>query len=131
SMPGAKWFPDAQINYTEHIFRERDWQKPAIFHSSELRKTSHVTWGKLYQDTASLQQTLINLGVQKVDRVVSYIPNIYESVVAFLATASLGAIWSSASPEFGTQSVIDRFQQIEPKVMLTVDGYRFGGKNFD
>ncbi|MEN1968123.1 acetoacetate--CoA ligase [Lentibacillus sp. N15] len=130
-MPGATWFSGSAINYTEHIFRNRNNHKPAIIHSSELRDTSEVTWEKLYQDTAALQQTLKHLGVQKGDRVVAYIPNIYESVVAFLATASLGAIWSSASPEFGTQSVIDRFKQIEPKVMLTVDGYRFGGKEFN
>ncbi|MEW9677249.1 acetoacetate--CoA ligase [Lentibacillus sp. L22] len=130
-MPGAKWFSGATINYTEHIFRNYDKNKPAIIHSSELRATSEVTWDTLYQDTASLQRTLQHLGVQKGDRVVAYVPNIYEAVVAFLATASLGAIWSSASPEFGTQSVIDRFKQIEPKVMITIDGYRFGGKEFD
>ncbi|WP_188455986.1 acetoacetate--CoA ligase [Virgibacillus oceani] len=130
-MPGAKWFPEATINYTEHIFRNRDNNKPAIIHSSEIRETSEITWGRLYQETAAFQQTLKELGVKKGDRVVAYASNIYESVAAFLATASLGAIWSSASPEFGTQSVIDRFKQIEPKVMITVDGYRFGGKDFD
>lgn len=130
-MPGAKWFPGSTINYTEHVFRDHDDHKPAIIHSSEIRKTSEVTWDTLYQETAALQKTLKHLGVQKGDRVVAYVSNIYESVVAFLATASLGAIWSSASPEFGTQSVIDRFKQIEPKVMITVDGYRFSGKNFD
>ncbi|MFC7746802.1 acetoacetate--CoA ligase [Lentibacillus kimchii] len=130
-MPGAQWFPEATINYTEHIFRNWDETEPAIIHASELRETEHVTWQKLYQDTAGLQQTLKNLGVVKGDRVASYAPNIYESIVAFLATASLGAIWSSASPEFGVQSVTDRFQQIEPKVMITVDGYRYGGKDFD
>ncbi|TFJ91859.1 acetoacetate--CoA ligase [Lentibacillus salicampi] len=130
-MPGARWFPEATINYTEHIFRDRDKRQPAIIHSSELRQTQEVTWQKLYRDTAALQQTLKNLGVTKGDRVVAYVANIYESVVAFLATASLGAVWSSASPDFGTQSVIDRFKQIEPKVMVTVDGYRYGGKVFD
>ncbi|MUK89437.1 acetoacetate--CoA ligase [Ornithinibacillus sp. L9] len=130
-MPGAKWFKEATINYTEHIFRNRNQNKTAIIHTSELRQTAEVTWEKLYQDTAALQQTLRNLGVQKGDRVVAYTANIYESTVAFLATASLGAIWSSASPDFGTQSVIDRFKQIEPKVMITVDGYSYGGKEFD
>ncbi|MFD2044232.1 acetoacetate--CoA ligase [Ornithinibacillus salinisoli] len=130
-MPGVKWFPEATVNYTEHIFRNRDDDKTAIIHTSELRPTSEVTWRQLYQDTAALQQTLKNLGVQKGDRVVAYVANIYESTVAFLATASLGAIWSSASPDFGTQSVIDRFKQIEPKVMVTVDGYSYGGKTFD
>jgi acetoacetyl-CoA synthetase len=130
-MPGAKWFPEATINYTEHIFRERDETKPAIIHASEIRDTSEVTWGQLYRETAALQQTLKKLGVTKGDRVVAYAANIYETVVAFLATASLGAVWSSASPDFGTQSVIDRFKQIEPKVMVTVDGYRYNGKAFD
>ncbi|SFB06361.1 acetoacetyl-CoA synthetase [Lentibacillus halodurans] len=130
-MPRAKWFPEATINYTEHIFRDRDEHQPAIIHASELRQTQEVTWKELYRDTAALQQTFQNLGVTKGDRVVAYVANIYESIVAFLASASLGAIWSSASPDFGTQSVIDRFKQIEPKVMVTVDGYRYGGKDFD
>ncbi|WP_077324246.1 acetoacetate--CoA ligase [Virgibacillus siamensis] len=130
-MPGAKWFPEATINYTEHIFRDRDNLEPAIIHASETRETNEITWGQLYKDTAALQQTLKNLGVTKGDRVVAYAANIYETIVAFLATASLGAIWSSASPDFGTQSVIDRFKQIEPKVMVTVDGYSYGGKKFD
>ncbi|GGH72341.1 acetoacetyl-CoA synthetase [Compostibacillus humi] len=130
-MPGAKWFPEATINYTEHVFRNRDPQKTAILHTSEDRTLQAVTWDKLYKDTAALQHTLKKLGVQKGDRVVAYVPNIYETVVAFLAAASLGAVWSSASPDFGTQSVIDRFKQIEPKVMITVDGYRYGGKEFD
>lgn len=131
-MPGAKWFAGAKINYTEHVFRNRDSEKTAIIHTSEVRpELREVSWGKLYEDTLAIQQTLKKLGVQKGDRVVSYSANNYETVVAFLATASLGAIWSSASPDFGTQSVIDRFKQIEPKVMFTVDGYRYGGKEFD
>lgn len=131
TMPGAEWFQGAMVNYTEHIFRERDSQQTAIIHASESRTITEVTWGKLYRDTAALQHTLKQLGVKKGDRVVAYVPNIYEAVVAFLATASLGAIWSSASPDFGTQSVIDRFKQIEPKIMLTIDGYRYNGKPFD
>lgn len=131
NMPGTTWFSGAKINYTEHIFRNRNTHKTAIIHTSELRNKTEVSWGKLYRDTAALQLTLKQLHVSKGDRVVLYAPNIYESIVAFLATASLGAIWSSASPDFGTQSVIDRFQQIEPKVMITVDGYRYGGKDFD
>lgn len=129
-MPGAKWFKEATINYTEHIFRQAN-EHPAIIYATERRKTTEVSWEKLYQDTATLQKTLQKLGVKKGDRVVAYAANIYETVVAFLATASLGAIWSSASPDFGTESVIDRFTQIEPKVMITVDGYTYGGKEFD
>ncbi|WP_077302879.1 acetoacetate--CoA ligase [Virgibacillus pantothenticus] len=131
-MPGAKWFPEATVNYTEHIFRNRATSnQPAIIHTSENRKIKTVSWRQLYQDTAAMQQVLKRLGIQKGDRVVAYLPNIYEAVVAFLATASVGAIWSSASPDFGTQSVIDRFQQIEPKLFFTIDGYVYGGKAFD
>jgi len=131
NTPDAKWFPEATINYTEHIFRNRDENKPAIIHASENRETAAITWKQLYQETAALQHTLEKIGVQKGDRIVAYAANTYETIVAFLATASLGAIWSSASPDFGTQSVIDRFKQIEPKVMITVDGYCYGGKSFD
>lgn len=130
-MPDAKWFPEATLNYTEHIFRNRNDLNPAIIHSSEIRPTTEISWKQLYEETTALQQTLLELGVQKGDRVVAYVANIYESVVGFLATASLGAIWSSASPDFGTQSVIDRFKQIKPKIMITVDGYRYNGKDFD
>ncbi|WP_217587249.1 acetoacetate--CoA ligase [Lentibacillus saliphilus] len=130
-MPGAKWFPEATINYTEHIFRDRDWNQPAIIHASETRATEEITWGQLYNQTAAVQHTLLKLGVSKGDRVVAYVSNIYEAVSTFLAVAGIGAIWSSASPDFGTQSIIDRFKQIEPKVMVTVDGYSYGGKAFD
>lgn len=132
-MPGGKWFKEATINYTEHIFKdlEKKADKIAIIHASEDRATSEVTWRQLYHDTVALQGTLIKLGVTKGDRVAAYVANTYETIVSFLATASLGAIWSSASPDFGTQSVIDRFKQIEPKVMITVDGYRYNGKPFD
>lgn len=130
-MPGGKWFTGATLNYTEHIFRGLTDERPAIIHASETREIKEVSWEKLYHDTAAFQQTLKSLGVKKGDRVVGYVANIYETIVAFLATASLGAIWSSASPDFGTQSVIDRFQQIEPKIMITVDGYQYGGKAYD
>src|SRR5690625_4677235 len=130
-MPGAKWFVGARINYAEHIFRNKTKKRPAIIHAAETREISEISWDQLYQETAAFQKTLQDLGVGKGDRVVAYAANIYETIVAFLATASLGAIWSSASPDFGTESVIDRFQQIEPKVMITVDGYTYGGKAFD
>ncbi|WP_080875463.1 acetoacetate--CoA ligase [Oceanobacillus timonensis] len=128
---GTKWFPEATINYTEHVFRNKSLRSPAIIHTSENRKLQEISWEKLYQDTAALQKTLVKQGIQKGDRVACYAPNIYETIVAFLATASLGAIWSSASPDFGTQSVMDRFQQIEPKAMITVDGYTYNGKKFN
>src|SRR5699024_9347905 len=99
-MPGAEWFKEAKINYTKHIFRNRDENKTAIIHTSENRPQTEVTWKQLFEDTQAFQKKLIDLGVKKEDRVVAYLPNIYETVVAFLATASLGAVWSSASPDF-------------------------------
>jgi acetoacetyl-CoA synthetase len=103
----------------------------AVFHASELRDLGELTWGELSTQVAAVAGALRALGVQRGDRVVAYMPNIPETLIAFLATASVGAIFSSAAPEFGARSVIDRFAQIEPKVLLAVDGYRHGGKDFD
>jgi acetoacetyl-CoA synthetase len=130
-MPGAEWFPGARVNYAEHLFRGKDDGEVAIVHGSELRDQAEWTWGELRRQTASMAARLRALGVEKGDRVVAYMPNIPEAVAAFLATASIGAIWSSCSPDFGARSVIDRFAQIEPKVLLTVDGYRYNGRDFD
>jgi acetoacetyl-CoA synthetase len=130
-MPGASWFPGTRINYAEHLFRGKDESAVAIAHASELRELGEVTWGELRQQTASMAARLRALGVERGDRVAAYMPNIPETVAAFLATASLGAIWSSCSPDFGPRSVIDRFAQIEPKVLLAVDGYRYNGRDFD
>ncbi|HEX8087025.1 MAG TPA: acetoacetate--CoA ligase [Solirubrobacteraceae bacterium] len=130
-MPGAEWFPGARLNYAEHLLGDRDPDAIAIVHRSELRETAEVTWGELIEQVERCAAGLRRLGVGEGDRVVTYLPNIPETIVAFLATASLGAIWSSAAPEFGAKSVIDRFAQIEPKVLLTIDGYRYGGKDFD
>jgi acetoacetyl-CoA synthetase len=132
SMPGAEWFPDATVNYAERIMRGHDGDAIAIVHKSEVRTETHeITWDHLRRGVASCAAGLRELGVGPGDRVVAYVPNIPEAVVAFLACASLGAIWSSASPDFGPRSVIDRFAQIEPKVLIAVDGYRYGGKDFD
>ena len=130
-MPDIHWFPDAELNYVEHVFRNRTSAYPAIIAQSETRAQSELSWQELYQSVAAVAASLRNMGIQRGDRVVSYMPNIPETVIAFLATASLGAVWSSCAPEFGTQSVIDRFQQIEPKVLFTVDGYRYNGKLID
>src|SRR4051794_3254926 len=130
-MPGAEWFPGAKLNYAKHIFRGRDPDALAIQHASETRELASWTWGDLERETARIRAGLIELGVEKGDRVAAYMPNIPETIAAFLATASLGAVWSSAAPEFGARSVIDRFQQIEPKVLLAIDSYRYGGKDFD
>jgi len=130
-MPGAEWFLGARLNYAQHLLRERDDAAVAIVHRSELRPTAEMTWGQLREQVERCATGLRRLGVGEGDRVVAYLPNVPETIVAFLATASLGAIWSSAAPEFGLRSVIDRFAQIEPKVLLTIDGYRYGGKDFD
>jgi acetoacetyl-CoA synthetase len=131
AMPGAEWFPGARLNYAEHIFRGKRDDDVAIRFASELRSLDAWTWGELRDHTASIAAGLSALGVGEGDRVVAYMPNIPETVAAFLACASIGAVWSSAAPEFGARSVIDRFAQIEPKVMLAIDGYRYGGKEFD
>jgi len=132
SMPGAQWFPGAQVNYAERMMRDRDGAQVAIVHRSELRpETAEVSWAQLREDVARCAAGLRRLGVGSGDRVVAYVPNIPEAIVAFLATASIGAIWSSCSPDFGERTVVDRFAQIEPKVLIGVDGYRYGGKDFD
>ena len=131
-MPGAQWFPDAVTSYPEHIFRGRNDDDVAIYHASEVREQlGEWTWGQLRRETARIAAGLRACGVERGDRVCAYMPNIPETVASFLAVSSLGAIWSSAAPEFGARSVIDRFDQVHPKVLLAVDGYRYGGKDFD
>jgi len=131
-MPGARWFAGAELNYAENLLlRDRDPGEVAVLHASELRELDTLTWGELSAQVAAAAGGLRVLGVRRGDRVVAYMPNIPETLIAFLAVASIGAIWSSAAPEFGARSVIDRFAQIEPKVLLAVDGYRHGGKDFD
>jgi acetoacetyl-CoA synthetase len=130
-MPGARWFPGAELNYAQHLFRNKRDEDVAVIHASELRELDEMTWGELRDQVARARAALQGAGVGPGDRVVAYVPNVPEALVAFLATASLGAIWSSCSPDFGARSVIDRFAQIEPKVLLAVDGYRYGGKDFD
>jgi acetoacetyl-CoA synthetase len=132
AMPEARWFAGAELNYAENmLLRDRDPDAVAVWHASELRELEQITWGELTAEVARVAGGLRALGVGRGDRVVAYMPNIPETLIAFLACASIGAIWSSAAPEFGARSVIDRFAQIEPKVLLAVDGYRHGGKDFD
>jgi acetoacetyl-CoA synthetase len=130
-MPGAQWLPGAELSYSEHVFRGKRDGDVALRHASEVRDPGEWTWAELRRETARIAAGLRAEGVQSGDRVVAYMPNIPETVAAFLACASIGAIWSSAAPEFGTRSVIDRFAQIEPKLMLAIDGYRYGGKDHD
>lgn len=131
TMPGAVWFPGAELNYAEHIFRHRSDARPALVHESELRPLDAMSWRDLERQVASVAAGLRGMGVTRGDRVVAYMPNIPETIVAFLASASLGATWSSCSPDFGDHSVVDRFRQIEPTVLFATDGYRYGGKDFD
>ena len=131
-MPGAKWFEGATLNYAEHLLataqRPDAASRPALIAESESRPRLELSWTELAAQVGALAATLDALGVKPGDRVVSYMPNIPESVVALAAAASLGAIWSSCSPDMGPVSVLDRFRQIGPRVLFAVDGYRYGGK---
>ena len=131
TMPGAKWFEGAQAQLRREPARGQADDRLAIQHASELRELGSLTWGELRAEVARVAAALRRLGVEPGDRVVAYLPNIAEAVIAFLATASIGAIWSSCSPDFGASSVVDRFAQIEPKVLFCVDGYRYNGRDFD
>jgi len=131
TMPGARWFEGATLNYVEHVFRRATPDHPAALFQSERQPLTPISWADLERQVASVAAALRGLGVGPGDRVVGYVPNIPQALVAFLAAASLGAVWSSCSPDFGSPSVIDRFKQIEPKVLVAVDGYQYGGKPFD
>jgi acetoacetyl-CoA synthetase len=131
AMPGAQWFVGARLNYAEHAFRHAAPDRPALLFQSERQPLTQVSWAELERQVASVAAALREMGVRSGDRVVAYLPNIPQAVVALLACASLGAIWSSCAPDMGAASVIDRFQQIAPKVLFVVDGYQYGGKPFD
>ncbi|MBO8142421.1 MAG: acetoacetate--CoA ligase [Firmicutes bacterium] len=131
SMPGARWFSGAELNYAANVFRERPSREPAILFRREGGPLVAVTWQELAEKTAACARGLKELGVGPGDRVAAYMPNIPETVIAFLACASLGAVWSCCSPDFGAKSAAERFRQIAPKVLIAVDGYRYGGKRFD
>jgi acetoacetyl-CoA synthetase len=131
-MPGAEWFPGARLNYAEHMVgRDEDVDSIAVVAHSQSREPLELTFGELREQVASARGGLQRLGVGPGDRVVAYLPNIPETLVAFLAAASLGAIWATCPPEFGVRSVLDRLGQLEPKVLLTVAGYRWGEKHVD
>lgn len=133
SMPGTEWFPGATLNYAEHALAAAAERADdvAIVARSQTRDEQQLTWAELADQVARCRAGFLRLGVQRGDRVAAYLPNIPETVVAFLATASIGAIWSSCAPEFGVRSVVDRFAQIEPVVLLAVDGYQYGAKTID
>lgn len=129
-MPGAKFFPDAKINYAENMLKRRD-DGTAIISRDEMGSERKISFEELYEEVSLWQQAFKDAGVGEGDRVAGYMPNIPETIIAMLAASSLGAIWSSASPDFGVQGVLDRFGQIEPKVLVCVDGYYYNGKRLD
>ena len=129
-MPGAQWFPEAQLNFAENLLRRND-RSPAIFFWGEERLKTTVTCAELYSEVSRLAQALKHAGVRPGDRVAGYLPNVPGAVIAMLAATSLGAVWSSCSPDFGVQGVLDRFGQIEPTVLFAADGYFYGGKTID
>lgn len=130
-LPDVDWFDGATLNYAEHVFRNKTDKYPALVFQSEKQKLTEISWIELEKKVAALRQFLIESGVEKGDRVVAFLPNIPEATIGLLATMSIGAVWSSCSPDFGVGSVLERFGQIEPKVLLAVDGYQYGGKGYD
>jgi acetoacetyl-CoA synthetase len=133
-MPGAVWFEGARVNYAEHLLRHEERAAPgetAIVHGSELRPLSTMSWHELGASVRAVATRLHELGVRPGDTVAAYLPNIPETAVAMIATIAVGAVWSSAAPEFGARTVIDRFAQIEPKLLFAADGYRYAGKDYD
>jgi acetoacetyl-CoA synthetase len=128
-MPGARWFPGATLNSAEHAPRlpGRADDEIVVVGRSQTRQPVDLTAAELRDAVARCRLGLQGLGVRPGDRVAAYLPNIPETIVALLATASLGAIWSSCAPEFGTRAVVDRFGQIQPRVLLAIDGYRYAG----
>ncbi len=131
-MPGARWFEGARVNYAEHMLRHESLQpdKVALYHTSEARPFDTVSWRELGQQVRIVATQLRAMGVTPGDRIVSYMPNVPETAVAMLAAIAVGAVWSSAAPEFGVKTVLERFRQIEPKVIFVADGYVYGGKTF-
>lgn len=131
SMPGAEWFVGAQLNIVDQVFRHATDSRPAIVAGGEEGELREIRWRELQAQVAALAASLHELGVQPGDRVVAILPNVPETIVAFLACASVGATWSVCSPDMGPVAVLDRFRQIEPKVLIACDGYRYGGRTYD
>jgi acetoacetyl-CoA synthetase len=131
TMPGAEWFPGAELNYARHMLRHERPNATALIHLNERASIAEISWEELGGKVRILATRLRKLGVKRGDRVVAYMPNVPEALIAMLATTSIGAIWSSCGPDFGTPGVLDRFSQLEPTVLLHVDGYQYGGKPFD
>jgi acetoacetyl-CoA synthetase len=130
-MPGAVWFPGTSVNYAEQVLRRATGQEPALVVVAEDAEPAEVSWATLRGQVGAFAATLRRLGVRRGDRVAGYLPNVPEAVVAFLGAAAIGAIWTSCAPDFGTRAVLDRFAQVEPVVLVAVDGYRWGGREHD
>ncbi|MEP6939509.1 MAG: acetoacetate--CoA ligase, partial [Rudaea sp.] len=129
-MPGARWFPDVRLNFAQNLLRHKD-DRVALIARNEWGDKREISYLQLHEIVAKLAHALREVGVKAGDRVAGFLPNIPEAVIAMLATASLGAVWSSCSPDFGINGVVDRFGQIAPKVLFTADTYGYGGKRFD
>lgn len=130
-MPDTRWFTGSRLNFSEHIFRQSTTQRPAIIARREGQAPREISWKTLEVETARLQEHLNKLNIRPGDRIAAYLPNIPEATIGFLATNALGAVWSSCSPDFGVSAVTDRFAQIEPRVLIAVNGYQYGGKTYD
>lgn len=130
-MYETKWFDGATISYSEHVFRNKNNENPAIIYKQENQPSISISWQELEQKVSAVQQFLKSKNIQKGDRIVAYLPNNVEAIIAFLACNSLGAIWSCCSPDFGTESIVDRFQQIEPKLFIAASTYNYNGKSFN
>ena len=131
TMPEVEWFRGSTLNFAEHVFRAKTDAHPAILYQSEQHPLQEMSWAQLEEQVAAVAHWLKSVGVEKGDRVVAFLPNTPVATIAFLAACSIGAIWSSCSPDFGVDSVVDRFQQIKPKVLFAIDGYSYGGKRYD
>lgn len=127
-MPGAKWFAGTELNFAENLLRFRDDQLAIIFKGEAMQEARRITYARLYSEVSYLAHALRAAGVTAGDRVVGFMPNMPEAIIAMLATTSLGAVWSSCSPDFGIKGVLDRFKRLEPKVLFTANGYSYGGK---
>ncbi len=129
-MPGTKWFPGAELNFAENLLRYRDG-KTAIIFKSEGKKSIRMSYSELYDQVTQTEHSLKAAGIQSGDRVAGFMPNLPQTIIAMLASVSIGAVWSSCSPDFGIKGVLDRFGQIQPKILFTADGYFFKGKAID
>ena len=134
-MPRTRWFTGTRVNYAEHVLRHEAVPATGRVHAAPFQRNARMpasmSWAEVGGEVRKLATRLRAMGIAPGDRVVAYMPNIPETVIAMLATTAIGAVWSSAAPEFGPQTVIDRFAQIEPKLVFAVNGYRYGGKDFD